>query len=221
MNVVMPAQKPNLNHHIIQRFLCLPDHTAWDHDPKSSSQHQWVHQDLPRKNNGTLTDIACEQALHLGDIVKSTRARGTREETRLPLAARFARQNRRACSQAITDISFFLFPILYFRLLFIYSYTPVYLYFYSIRGHYYRTIRYTSSTSQWRIQGRSLSCCLVVLWSPVPGSEVVGPAQQNKTGRNWGEERCVFLSLPFSRHIFACLSLTRHAFYLRTCNRLT
>ena len=26
--------------------------------------------------------IACEQALHLGDIVKSTRARGTREETR-------------------------------------------------------------------------------------------------------------------------------------------
>ena len=27
--------------------------------------------------------IACEQALHLGDIVKSTRARGTREETRL------------------------------------------------------------------------------------------------------------------------------------------
>ena len=27
--------------------------------------------------------IACELALHLGDIVKSTRARGTREETRL------------------------------------------------------------------------------------------------------------------------------------------
>ena len=27
--------------------------------------------------------VACEQALHLGDIVKSTRARGTREETRL------------------------------------------------------------------------------------------------------------------------------------------
>ena len=27
--------------------------------------------------------LACEQALHLGDIVKSTRARGTREETQL------------------------------------------------------------------------------------------------------------------------------------------
>ena len=27
--------------------------------------------------------VACQQALHLGDIVKSTRARGTREETRL------------------------------------------------------------------------------------------------------------------------------------------
>ena len=54
--------------------------------------------------------LACEQALHLGDIVKSTRARTTREETRLSrlrrsLArsreARFARPNRRACSQAI------------------------------------------------------------------------------------------------------------------------
>ena len=27
--------------------------------------------------------VACEQALHLGDIVKSRRARGTREETRV------------------------------------------------------------------------------------------------------------------------------------------
>ena len=58
--------------------------------------------------------LACDQALHLGDIVKSTRARGTREETRLRApapsrlrrslarsrAARFARPNRRACSQA-------------------------------------------------------------------------------------------------------------------------
>ena len=60
-------------------------------------------------------DIACEQALHLGDIVKSTRARGTREETRLrsaaprrslarSRAARFARPNRRVCSQAKYDI---------------------------------------------------------------------------------------------------------------------
>ena len=54
--------------------------------------------------------LACEQALHLGDIVKSTRARTTREETRLSRlrrslarsrAARFACPNRRACSQAI------------------------------------------------------------------------------------------------------------------------
>ena len=34
-----------------------------------------------------LRTLACEQALHLGDIVKSTRARGTREETRLRGAA--------------------------------------------------------------------------------------------------------------------------------------
>ena len=57
-----------------------------------------------------------------GDIVKSTRARGTREETRLrgggeekgsvlarslsrSRAARFARPNRRACSQAISALS--------------------------------------------------------------------------------------------------------------------
>ena len=59
--------------------------------------------------------IACEQALHLGDIVKSRRARGTRARrdakvgdcpTRLrrsltrSRAARFTRPNRRACSQA-------------------------------------------------------------------------------------------------------------------------
>ena len=35
----------------------------------------------------SVVNIACEQALHLGDIVKSTRARGTREETRLRGAA--------------------------------------------------------------------------------------------------------------------------------------
>ena len=44
---------------------------------------------------------------------------------------------------------------------------------------------------------------VVVLWSPVPGSEIVGPAQQNKTGRNWGEERCVFLSLFLFSAIFS------------------
>ena len=64
--------------------------------------------------------LACEQALCLAGIVKSGRTRGTREETRRqgrgrerPLgpsrlrrslmrsrAARFARPNRRACSQA-------------------------------------------------------------------------------------------------------------------------
>ena len=60
------------------------------------------------------TPIACEQALYLGDIVvKSGRARGTREETRRrgtgerkwPRAARFARPNRRACSQARTPMA--------------------------------------------------------------------------------------------------------------------
>jgi len=33
------------------------------------------------------SQVACEQALHLGDIVKSRRARGTREETRKREAA--------------------------------------------------------------------------------------------------------------------------------------
>ena len=57
------------------------------------------------------TLISCEQALHLGDKVKTGRARGTREETRkrgvgvvggCPRAALFVRPNRRACSQAST-----------------------------------------------------------------------------------------------------------------------
>ena len=58
------------------------------------------------------TLIACEQALHLGDKLKTRRARGTREETRkrgmgvgwggCPRAARFVCPNRRACSQAST-----------------------------------------------------------------------------------------------------------------------
>ena len=58
--------------------------------------------------------VACEQALHLGDIVKSTRARGTRERSR---AGRFARSNRRACSQASIlgsqklSLFFFNFPV--------------------------------------------------------------------------------------------------------------
>ena len=53
-----------------------------------------------------LNNIACEQALYLGDIVKSGRLRGTREETRRlgrSRAVRFARPNRRACSQAINS----------------------------------------------------------------------------------------------------------------------
>ena len=69
--------------------------------PKSSSRtslcHAWrreraseVDYRVPRatmllaSTHDNLTEchgIACEQALHLGDIVKSTRARGTREET--------------------------------------------------------------------------------------------------------------------------------------------
>ena len=57
------------------------------------------------------TLISCEQALHLGDKVKTGRARGTREETRkrgvgvvggCPRAALFVRPNRKACSQAST-----------------------------------------------------------------------------------------------------------------------
>ena len=58
--------------------------------------------------------IACEQALHLGDIVKSKRARGDakarggptrlRRSLKRSRAARFTRPNRRACSQARVSI---------------------------------------------------------------------------------------------------------------------
>ena len=66
--------------------------------------------DTNRRGQGVLFQrfLACEQALPLGDIVKSRRTRGTREETRkrgtggrylaaspLALATRFARPNRR------------------------------------------------------------------------------------------------------------------------------
>ena len=50
--------------------------------------------------------VACMHVLHLGDIVKSRRARGNAARSRLSCsltrsrAARFARPNRRACSQA-------------------------------------------------------------------------------------------------------------------------
>ena len=45
-------------------------------------------------------DLACEQALHLGAIVKSRRARGTQGETRIKALAR----PRRACSKANMDL---------------------------------------------------------------------------------------------------------------------
>ena len=53
--------------------------------------------------------FACEQALHLGDIVKSELARGTREETRKRGAgrrelarSRAARPNKTACSHELS-----------------------------------------------------------------------------------------------------------------------
>ena len=66
-----------------------------------------------------------------------------------------------------------------------------------------KVVKYLSVTYPGEEPQLNLSCCLVVLWSPVPGSEIVGPAQQNKTGRNWGEERCVFLSLFLFSAIFS------------------
>ena len=57
------------------------------------------------------TLISCERALHLGDKVKTGRARGAREQTRkrgvrggggCPRAARFVCSNRRAYPQAST-----------------------------------------------------------------------------------------------------------------------
>ena len=59
---------------------------------------------------------------------------------------------------------------------------------------------------------------------PVPGYEIVGSAKlrklelENKTDGNF-----LLSPLPFPRshtHIFACLSLTRHLYYLRAWNRL-
>ena len=46
--------------------------------------------------------LACEQALHLGNIVKSRRTKGTREETgkQAGAASLRSRPNMRACSQA-------------------------------------------------------------------------------------------------------------------------
>ena len=62
--------------------------------------------------------VACEQALHLGDIVKSTRTRGTRtgpSRLRRSLAclraARFAHPNRRACLQAMKIVAFWFFKL--------------------------------------------------------------------------------------------------------------
>ena len=58
-------------------------------------------------------DIACEQALHFGAIVKSRRESGSEgggggggeKDSPRPLEARFVRPNRRACLQASLDIS--------------------------------------------------------------------------------------------------------------------
>ena len=56
---------------------------------------------LSRRTRDT-GSLACEQPLHLGDIVKSIRVRSMQEETRKQgsCAADFARPNRRACVQA-------------------------------------------------------------------------------------------------------------------------
>ena len=49
-----------------------------------------------------MTCVSCEQALYLGDIVKSKRCSRLRHSLARSRAARFARPNRRACLQAIT-----------------------------------------------------------------------------------------------------------------------
>ena len=46
--------------------------------------------DRLRRDDTVKEGLACEQALHLGDVVKSRRARGTREETRERVLARLA-----------------------------------------------------------------------------------------------------------------------------------
>ena len=46
--------------------------------------------DRLRRDATVKEGLACEQALHLEDVVKSRRARGTREETRKRVLARLA-----------------------------------------------------------------------------------------------------------------------------------
>ena len=90
-------------------------------DHKSSSSDDLTLQQMEKRENvyrkrvcKFCTGLACEQALHLGDIVKSRRARGTREETRKreccslarSCAAGFALLNRRARCEAGTGLYF-------------------------------------------------------------------------------------------------------------------
>ena len=49
-----------------------------------------------------MTCIVCEQALYLGDIVKSKRTLRLHHSLACSCVARFAHPNRRACSQAMT-----------------------------------------------------------------------------------------------------------------------
>ena len=46
--------------------------------------------DRLRRDATVKEGLACEQALHLGDVVKSRLARGTREDTRKRVLARLA-----------------------------------------------------------------------------------------------------------------------------------
>ena len=97
----------------------LPPLLQFDH--KSSSSDDLTLQQMEKREKvyrkrvcKFSTGLACEQGLHLGDIVKSRRARGTWEGTRkrkcCSLArsrvAGFARLNRRARSQVSTGLYF-------------------------------------------------------------------------------------------------------------------
>ena len=77
-------------------------HLTRIHQPRQQNPlvpDYWTQLSRHTRDTGSL---ACEQALHLGDIVKSRQVRSMQEETRKQgsWAAHFAHPNRKACVQA-------------------------------------------------------------------------------------------------------------------------
>ena len=84
-SLLMSSPPINTSHQLFQcRYSNSRDVVASSPPPFSCSAARAFR----KARSQTIRFLAWEQALHLGDIVKSTRARGTREETRQRGAAR-------------------------------------------------------------------------------------------------------------------------------------